>query len=170
MPRPNSKDQLLEQAQQRYTILQTEVAKLSPEEIVESGTVGEWSVKDVLAHLLAWHQMVLAWHRAGKRGEVPITPSEKYTWREIPALNQEIYETHRDWPLDKVSADFAASHQEVMQEIEALSNDELFTPKVYTWTKSTTLGSYFISATGSHYDWACKEIRRGIKAKRKQQA
>ncbi|MEM8534210.1 MAG: ClbS/DfsB family four-helix bundle protein, partial [Chloroflexota bacterium] len=118
---------------------------------------------------LAWHQMVLVWHRAGKRGEVPVTPSEKYTWREIPSLNQEIYETHRDWPLDRVNADFTASHQEIMQEIESLSHDELFTPKVYVWTKSTTLGSYFISATGSHYDWAYKEIRRGIKAKRKQQ-
>lgn len=169
MPRPNSKAQLLEQAQQRYTVLQSEVTALSPEELVVGGIVGEWSVKDVLAHLLAWQQMVLSWHRAGKRGEIPATPSEKYTWREIPALNQEIYEAHRDWPLDKVIADFAASHQEILQEIEFMSNDELFTLKVYAWTKSTVLGSYFTSATGSHYDWARKEIRRGIKARRKQQ-
>ena len=167
MPRPTSKAQLLQFTAENYTALQAELAKLTPEEIVDGGTVGEWSVKDVLAHLMAWQQMVLAWYAAGKRGESPVTPSEKYTWREIPALNQEIYETYRDTPLETITADFEASHREILAAVEGMTNDELFTPKVYAWTKTTTLGSYFTSATSSHYDWARKEIRRGIKTKRK---
>jgi hypothetical protein len=159
----------MEQARERYDALQAELAGLPLEEMVEAGIVGEWSVKDVLAHLTAWQQMTHAWYQAGKRGETPITPSEKYTWREIPALNQEIYENHRDRPLDEVKREFVASHRETLDLIETTTDDELFTPKVYAWTKSTTLGSYLTSATSSHYEWARKEIRRGFKAKRKQQ-
>ncbi|MDR1213109.1 MAG: ClbS/DfsB family four-helix bundle protein, partial [Propionibacteriaceae bacterium] len=40
------------------------------------------------------------------------------------------------------------------------TNDELFSRGVYPWTKSTTLGAYFVSATSSHYDWAMKKLRK----------
>jgi len=166
MPRPTSKAQLLEYSATNYEKLQAEIAKLTPEEITAPGTVGEWSVKDVLAHLYEWQQMVRSWYATGKRGENPITPSEKYTWKEIPALNKEIYETYKDIPLQDIAEKFAASHQEILREIDSISDDELFTPKVYKWTKSTTLGSYYTSATSSHYDWAQKEIRKGIKVKK----
>lgn len=168
MPRPTSKAQLLEQTRERYTALQAELEKLTDDQMVDPGILGDWSIKDILAHLLEWQRMVLSWYQAGKRGETPTTPSEKYTWREIPALNHEIYLNYRDAPLDEIVRDFKASHQRMLSEIEAMSNDELFTPKVYKWTNSTTLGSYLTSATCSHYNWARKEIRRGLKAKRQQ--
>ncbi|MDX2077286.1 MAG: ClbS/DfsB family four-helix bundle protein [bacterium] len=167
MPRPTSKAQLLQQTIKNYDVLQAELAKLSPAEMIEFGIVGDWSVKDVLAHLFAWQQMVVSWYRMGKRGEKFITPSEKYTWTQIPALNQEIYETYRDHSLNDIQQKLSASHQETLALIETLTDDELFTPKTYSWTKSTTLGSYFTSATCSHYDWAYKEIRRGFKTKKK---
>lgn len=170
MPRPKTKDQLLELASKNYDKLQVEITNLTPDEMTESGVVETWSVKDVLAHLTAWQQMTLSWYRIGKAGETPSTPSEKYTWREIPALNQEIYETYRDDPLDDIQRNFIASHEEAMTLIESIDDEELFTPKVYQWTRTTTVGAYFISATSSHYDWACKEIRRWIKAKGKQSA
>jgi len=166
MSRPTSKAELLEKAREGYEALQVEISKLAPATMVEPGTVGEWSVKDVLAHLLAWQQMAVGWYRAGKRGETPVTPSEKYNWQQIPALNQEIYETYRDHPLDAVCQTLDASHHETLALIETMTNDELFSPKVYAWTRTTTLGSYFTSVTSSHYEWARKEIRKGLKAKR----
>lgn len=167
MPRPTSKKQLIEQSQTNWDKLQSQVNQLSANEIIEGGTVGEWSVKDVLAHLLEWQQMTLSWYYSGKRGEMPLTPSEKFTWREIPALNQAIFEKYQHAELDDIKTWLEASHLEAIESIEMMSDDELFTPKVYKWTKSTTLGSYLTSATCSHYDWAIKQIRRGIKAKLK---
>ncbi|KEQ37045.1 hypothetical protein SK137_1046 [Streptococcus mitis] len=43
--------------------------------------------------------------------------------------------------------------------IEVFSNDELFTKGVYKWTGGTSLGSYFISSTSSHYGWALKKLK-----------
>ncbi|NDJ52889.1 MAG: ClbS/DfsB family four-helix bundle protein [Chloroflexi bacterium] len=165
MARPKSKDELLQDIHDRYAALHKELDKLSPQQMIDPGVVGEWSVKDVLAHLFAWQQMCLGWYRTGLAGETPKTPTEKYTWRQTPELNQEIYETYRAHPLADVQRDFEASHRETVTLIEGISNADLFNKKVYAWPKSTTLGSYFISATCSHYDWARKEIRKGMKAK-----
>lgn len=167
MPRPTSKTQLLEQSRKNYDLLQAEIAKISPENRIISGIVGEWSVKDVLGHLYHWQQMVLSWYRAGKAGKTPKTPHENYNWGEIPALNQYIYEMYQNIPLNELQNKFSASHQETMGVIEEMTDEELFTPKVYVWTKTTTLGSYLTSATCSHYDWAYKEIKRDIKSKNK---
>ena len=47
--------------------------------------------------------------------------------------------------------------------IERFSNDELFSKKYFDWTGTTTLGSYCVSATSSHYDWAIKDIKKALK-------
>jgi hypothetical protein len=35
----------------------------------------------------------------------------------------------------------------------------------FTWTGTTSLGSYCVSASSSHYDWAMKKIKNHIKTK-----
>lgn len=165
MPRPKSKQELLDQSREEYDRLVTYLEMLTPEQKTVSGVVGEWSVKDVVAHLVEWGQMLMRWYVAGQSGEAVHAPAEGYTWQQIPALNQKIYEQYRDVPLDDVLGNFYATHSAMMEMIAGISNDDLFTPKVYQWTKSTTLGSYFVSATSSHYAWAYKAIRKGMKAK-----
>ncbi|MEZ4835061.1 MAG: ClbS/DfsB family four-helix bundle protein [Caldilineaceae bacterium] len=83
----------------------------------------------------------------------------------MPALNQMIYEKHRHRPLGEVTADFQRSHIETLALIQSLSNEDLFTAGRFTWTKTNTLGAYFVSNTSSHYLWARKEIRKGLKAR-----
>lgn len=165
MPRPTNQAELLDRAEAMYAKLMAEIDGLSIDDIVAGDTVGEWSIKDVIAHLYEWQQMTVRWYQAGQAGENPVTPSDDYTWREIPELNQHIYETYKDVAWDTILSDFETSHQDTLSLIKTIDNDELFTRKVYQWTKSTTVGAYFVSATSSHYDWARKEIRRGLKAK-----
>jgi len=169
MPRPTSKIQLIDQTHTNYDKLQEELALLTPSNMMLSGVVEDWSVKDVIAHLYEWQQMMSSWYEIGKRGDDPITPSPDYTWRQIPELNQHIYETYRDVELDDIMGKFVSSHEAMLTLINSLDDAELFTPNVYTWTKSTTLGSYLTSATCSHYDWATKHIRRWRKAREKAQ-
>jgi hypothetical protein len=52
----------------------------------------------------------------------------------------------------------------VMGIIEKHSDHELFTKKLYKWTGSTSLGSYLVSNTSSHYTWAYDLIRKWLKA------
>ncbi|MEW6093196.1 MAG: ClbS/DfsB family four-helix bundle protein [Chloroflexota bacterium] len=165
MPRPTSKTDLLTAIDQERGALEAILEALTPEQMVEPGVVGEWSVKDVLAHLVEWEQMVLEWYRAGLRGDIPEMPAPGYKWNQTPQLNQMIYKKHHDRPLDKVMEEFHASHREILGVIQDLSNEELFTAGRYAWTQKNTMGTYFVSATSGHYLWARKEIRKGLKAK-----
>ena len=164
MPRPTSKDDLLAAIDKERGALEALLETLTPEQMVDPGVVGEWAVKDVLAHLIEWEQMCLGWHRAGIRGDIPGMPAPGYKWNQTPDLNQMIYEKHKERPLDDVLAQFASSHQEILGVIEGLSNEELFTAGRYAWSRKNTIGTYFVSATSSHYMWARQEIRKGFKA------
>ena len=164
MPRPTSKSDLLAAIEKERGALETLLELLTPEQMTDPGVVGEWSVKDVLAHLVEWEQMVLGWHATGLRGETPEMPAPGFKWNQTPQLNQQIYEKHRERPLDEVLERFRASHQEILGVIRGLSNEEMFTTGHFAWTKKNTLGTYLVSATSSHYLWARKEIRKGLKA------
>ena len=43
---------------------------------------------------------------------------------------------------------------------EILNNYRRVDNKYYAWTGTTSLGSYCVSATASHYDWALKKIKK----------
>ena len=53
----------------------------------------------------------------------------------------------------------AGSHGEVLKRIQGFSNEELFVTKAFSAVGGSTLGSYFVSSTSSHYDWAMKKIK-----------
>ncbi|MCI5510551.1 MAG: ClbS/DfsB family four-helix bundle protein [Eubacterium sp.] len=46
-----------------------------------------------------------------------------------------------------------------MKALETFSQEELFTNTYYPWVGGSCIGSYFISTTSSHYDWAIKKIK-----------
>lgn len=133
MPRPQTKNQILSASQEDYQALQKFLATLTPDQMIQPGTLGEWSVKDTLAHLHEWHQMVLNWVAAGQRGETPSVPAKDFKWSQLPALNQDIYEQYRHHSLADVLEMFHASYLQIMTLIENLSEEELFTPGLHPW-------------------------------------
>jgi hypothetical protein len=164
MPRPTTKKQLLEAIEVERKALEKFLDELSPAQLTRPGLVGEWSAKDVLAHLIEWEQMVLKWHAAGLKGKVPVTPSEEFNWAQLPALNQQIYEKQRDKSLVYIQKEFKSSFKKILSTIHGLSDEDLFTHGRYAWTKNNTLGAYFISNTSSHYHWARTTMKKGLKA------
>lgn len=125
--------------------------------------MGPWSAKDVLAHLHAWHQMVLGWLTDERAGGKPELPAPGYKWNQIPAINQDIYKRFQDATLEDVQRSLAGTHGECMQLIESLSQEQLFTPGHFAFTGKNNLATYLISCTSSHYLWARKETRKGLR-------
>ena len=66
---------------------------------------------------------------------------------------------HQKTTLEEATRLLAQSHREVLELVEDFSTDELFTKGIYKWTGGTSLGSYFVSSTSSHYDWALKKLK-----------
>ena len=162
MPRPTDKTELLDAAAFEFEKLWRTVASIEPARRAEPGACEAWSVKDLLAHLDGWHELFLGWESVGSAGEKPKIPADGYTFKETPALNIAIFERCKDDPWDDVKARLLDSHDRVLAVIARYDQDDLFTKKRFAWTGSTSVGSYAISATSSHYAWASKHIRRFI--------
>ena len=160
MGRPTSKPELLAAAEQEFDRLWDTVDAVPPSDRETPGACDSWSVKDILAHLDAWHRMWLRWEQAGTRGESTPMPAEGFTWAQTPALNARIHAATAGDLWDEVCDRLRDSHSRVTVVLSGYSDEDLFAKKRYRWTGSTSVGSYAASATSSHYAWASGLIRR----------
>lgn len=165
MSRPTNKKDLLYLSQQNFDALIDFVAFI-PESSryteFPEGTMNR-NIRDVLAHIHHWHLMFLDWYEVGMNGQKPDIPAKGYTWKTTPELNLKIRNDYQRTDLDEVLIKLKLSFQEVRKIIFKHSDDELFEKGKYTWTGTTSLGAYLVSATSSHYDWALKLIKKATK-------
>jgi hypothetical protein len=162
------KDTIIDQMKVERRRLEKNLALLSEEDMVAPGVAGphgEYSVKDILAHLIEWEQMFLGWYKAGLKGEVPVVPAPGISWRNLGELNERIYEKHKDRPLTEIKEEFDVSYQQVMGIIEEMSVDDFFERGKYQWMgPKENVGGYVKANTGNHYRWAKTKIRRWLKS------
>lgn len=164
MSRPTTRTELLERSATEFEALMDAVEGIATQRRMGASDYPRGSVKDMLAHLDSWHRMFLEWERVGRTGEVAEMPAPGHTWKTTPKLNAEVHERHADDSWDEVVASLRRSHGSVREVIASYGDDELFEKGRYRWTGSTSVGSYAVSATTSHYDWAMKHLKRSRKA------
>lgn len=171
MPRPRNKEDLLKAAEENYEKLNQLIDSLSETEmntpfdfsLDEKKTEAHWkrdkNVRDVLIHLYEWHQLMIWFVDENSNGNQVRFLPKLYTWRTIAPMNQMFWKKHQGTSIVEARELLASSHSEVLKRIGCFSNEELFLSKVFPAVGGTTLGSYFVSSTSSHYDWAMKKIK-----------
>jgi len=171
MPRPTTKTELLSAANTQWVKI-WELLDSIPEEkrladfnfnndpkLKEAHWKRDKNLRDVLVHLYEWHRLLLDWTAANLNGEPKPFLPEPYNWKTYGDMNVEFWEKHQTTTYENAVSMLRDSHNKVMALIDSLSDDELFSKKHFPWTGTTNLGSYFISTTSSHYDWAIKKIK-----------
>lgn len=164
MPRPKDKGALLEAAASTFASLTSTLSDFPAsllDDIALQVAIEDQSrnPRDVVAHLHAWQLMTMGWCRAGEAGGTPQVPGPGRTWRDTPAINAEIWQQFATTPYAGALDLLGQSHHEIVGLIGEHTQEQLFDTEVYDWTKSTTLGAYFVSATSSHYVWAMKTLK-----------
>ena len=171
MARPQTKEGLLIAANENYEKLNGLISKISDKELTtpfdfskdEKKKEAHWkrdkNLRDVLIHLYEWHQLILNWVESNQKGEEKPFIPQPYNWRTYGDMNVEFWKKHQNTSLEDATKALQKSHKEVLKLAENFTNEELFSKKVYKWVGGSTLGSYFVSATSSHYDWAIKKIK-----------
>ena len=132
----------------------------------EAHWVRDRNLRDMLIHLYEWHQLLLNWVKANRNGEAKPFLPEPYNWKTYGHMNVAFWEKHQSTPYAQSLDMLKKSHGEVVSVIETFSNDELFAKGHLSWTGGSTLGSYCVSVTSSHYEWAMKKIKQHIKSQR----
>ncbi len=175
MSRPTSKTDLMTAAADNYRKLNALIDGLTEKELTtefdfaadEKKKEAHWkrdkNLRDVLIHLYEWHQLLLSWVQANQNGEEKPFLPRPYNWKTYGEMNVFFWKKHQNTSLEDAKEMLDQSHREIMQLAETFSNEELFSKGVYKWVGGSTLGSYFVSNTSSHYDWAMKKLKAHIK-------
>jgi len=179
MGRPTTKQELLTAAQTQYDKLMRLIGSMTPEERDAPFSFGaeytekeaHWSrdqnIRDVLVHLYEWHLLLLRWISANTGGNAQSFLPAPYHWGNYAQMNVGFWEKHQSTPYAQAETLLNESHTRVVAQIEQFSDEALFSRAYFSWTGSTTLGAYCVSATSSHYDWAMKKIKAHLKKHRK---
>lgn len=171
MARPQTKNDLIEAANLNYDKLLKLIDSMTEAELniefdfssdikkKEAHWRRDKNLRDILIHLHEWHHLMLQWVANNKEGIRKPFLMEGYNWKTYGDMNILFWERNQAVTLEMALKQFKESHQKIMEVIQTMSNDELFQKNVFDWVGGSTIGSYFISVTSSHYDWAMKKIK-----------
>lgn len=162
MSRPTTKEDLIIAANEGYEKLWKLIDSM-PEEIQQATFTFEdrdKNIKDVLVHLYEWQQLLLRWITNNLNKETTPFLQEPYNWRTYPQMNIGFWEKHQSTTYEDAKKMLEKSHKDVVALFKTFTNEQLFAKKQYSWTGTSSIGSYCISATSSHYDWAMKKIKK----------
>ncbi|MGN0160454.1 MAG: ClbS/DfsB family four-helix bundle protein [Lachnospiraceae bacterium] len=176
MPRPRNKEDLIKAANTSYEELllmaekRTDAEKnilydfSSDEKKKEEHWRRDKNLRDVLMHLNEWHLLLLEWIKNRETESSKPFLMEGYNWKTYGDMNMVFYDRCQSISEDEAFKRFKDSHKKVMDALDTFSDEELFTNTFYPWVGGSCIGSYFISVTSSHYDWAMKKMKAHKKA------
>lgn len=113
----SKKQDLLDAEDQRWRELQERLEKLSEEDLVKPGVNGDWSAKDALAHIAAWHAVTT------DRFEVLRTMGTLPEYPPIDEFNRDQYQKSKDLSLHDVRAMSGAARHRFREEIAQLPSE-----------------------------------------------
>ena len=162
MPRPSNKNDLVTASEATYSQLLESLSMFSRDQLRSEFPFPhrDRCVRDVLAHLHEWHLLFLNWYSDGMDDHTVVMPAAGYTWKETPKLNASLRDKNQRTSLKRVRSKLHETHNQLLHLTNSHTNTELFEKGQYSWTGSTTLGSYLTSATSAHYNWALKLLRK----------
>jgi hypothetical protein len=177
MARPTTKAELISAANAQWDKMwkmidtipggaQSVVFNFDDPKLKEAHWKRDKNMRDVLIHLYEWHQLLLDWVNTNTNGDIKSFLPHPYTWKTYGEMNVGFWEKHQSTTYDEAVKMLRESHANVMAMIEKLSDEELFGKKHFSWTGTTNVGSYCISAAPSHYDWAIKKIKEYNKVRK----
>lgn len=171
MARPTTKNDLIKSAKERYEELIELINSLSKEDKIgtfnfdvtnekEAHWKRDKNIRDVLIHLYEWHQLLINWIENNINGVDTQFLVQGYNWKTYGDMNIEIFKKHQNTTYKESIKLLDDSHKKVIKLAENFNDEQLFSKGVFKWVGGSTLGSYFVSNTSSHYVWAIKKIKK----------
>ena len=121
---------------------------LSEDQLTHSGVCGEWSIKDVLAHLLMWEAETIKLLFQVGQGKVPTTIHHRSVSDDVQ--NELWYQQTKNRPLQAVLDDFHAIRTQTIRQVQAISEDRLNNSTLFPWLKGKTLTILILRSIPEH--------------------
>ena len=144
-----NRQQLLKQLDKAWATFRASYAGLSDAQLTERGVTGNWSVKDIIAHVTWWEEEALKHLPLVVNGDRP--PRYSVTYGGIDAFNSRMTEEKRDLLLADVLRQQDETHRRLVDYIQGAPEEQI--------TRETRFRRRLRLDTYGHYPKHAKAIR-----------
>jgi hypothetical protein len=117
------KSELLNRLQGEYRQWEALLDQIGEARMDQGGVNGDWSMKDIVAHLTGWQHRVVANLQAAQRGEPEPSPPWPAHLEAEDDINAWIYESNHGRSVREVLDEAQHVYQQLLAVIEALPDD-----------------------------------------------
>jgi hypothetical protein len=118
---------------------------------------GEWSVKDLLAHLGFWEENVVSLFQTLRAGKTPDPMPE------LNALNAQVLSESRKLYVEEIRRQEIKAYQKVLSMLREASHAELFDGRHFAWTEGRPFCEFIADNTYGHYEEHLPEVLAWLK-------
>ena len=145
-----TKEQLIEQIDQGRQEMEAALAAFDRERYIYP----EWTVKELVAHLVGWYDAVIASLHAHAQGDAPATPAS----RGINHYNAQTVEERSTLPYEHILKEWQLSLEQVKQAILEMPPERFEMLMVFPWGPSGSI-EQLVSIFAEHEKEHAADIR-----------
>jgi hypothetical protein len=117
------RQQLLNKLDKAWAALKDSCAGLSDARLTEPGVMGDWSVKDILAHVTTWEEEALKYLPLILQGGRP--PRYSVNYGGIDAFNAQLREQKRGLSLTDVLRQLDETHRRLIEYVQSAPEEQI---------------------------------------------
>lgn len=163
LPTSVNKENVLSRIKASYSRLYDFVEDLEGAAITKNLDRDGWTIKDILAHIAAWEDVLRGFHvQAQPFDQVVGMESADYWDTQQDEINEGFYQRYRDWSVEQVVSFARATHEHLVEILEALPEGALSDPPAHYGgeaPRQNPLINYIAGNTYKHYEEHLTTIR-----------
>src|SRR5437868_300856 len=130
------KTTLLKKLNDNRTLFERLVSQVSPDNMIHPSGEDNESGKDIIAHLTTWEQRFIRWLNRVSQGEIPDyeNPEPGFSWDNMHEMNAQTHIQNKDRSLAEIQSDSQHSFRQLLDQINAFSDEELTIPRPFAWS------------------------------------
>jgi hypothetical protein len=149
-----SKDELVANIERGWNDFGAFLQPLTDEQLTRPTDAAGWTAKDHLIHIAAWEDSVNALLQGLARHEYMGIDEAMWESGDVDQINAVIQQRFKDMSLEEVWKTLGDVHQQLMEKIHAMSDDDLKRPyRTFqpTSTREAPIINWIIGNTYEHY-------------------
>jgi hypothetical protein len=160
------KSELLNWLQEEYQKWEAFLDQIGPARMDQPGVNGDWSMKDIVAHLTGWNRWLVARLQAAGRREPEPHPSWPAHLQGDDEINAWIHEVNRERSVREVLDDTHQVYQQLLAVLEGLPDEVRIEPEwhlVWLDDQRFPAGEFFDHFHDDHEPdiraWLAREVK-----------
>ena len=134
-----SKAQFLNDLKDEQARWEALLGEIGEAHMTQPGVAGDWSIKDIVAHLTGWRRRSVIRFQAALRHESSFSPPWPPHLETDDEINAWIYAASKDRPLSDVLAESREVFQQLFDTLNAFPEAALLDPTRFGWTEGEPL-------------------------------